>query len=171
MQVSFWVHESEAHRWDAKVAALLKKVACQKSETSGIKWKGMVEAVFRREVGYGVLSGIGYFGIEPALVGIHLGIESGHDGVVAPQKAMVTRCSIQHRFLHQIEQSHRILGLELRAASSQQIKEAFGLRVPAPPEIACQFTEADNPLRQIRKFAFVKIHQFSPSGVDREYAI
>ena len=148
-----------ATRGTPEVAALLEEVAGQKAQASGVKRQGVMQAVFCGEVGDRITSWVSDLGVKPAAVVVHVGIESGQYGVVAPQESGILGRNIEHGSVQIMEQFHRIVGLELGAIPGQQVKQSPGFRVPAPPQVAGQLAQATYPLRQVRKFAFIIIHQ------------
>jgi len=83
------IKKADCHQRQTKVAGFLEVVTREHTQTTSIDHQGLVQTVFKREVGNLLIRKIGVSIAEPGVLRVHIGIEIAHDPVIAFKEVAV----------------------------------------------------------------------------------
>ena len=136
------IHEAHRNNGHAHVAAFLEVVPGQEAEPARIEGEGVVQAVFRAEIGDGSAD---------VVPGIGLRIEVGHDQVVVPQVVLVPGSPNQGLVRKGLEHAVRVVAAVLPGLTVQHLEEHSGVRVPAPPQVFRKLAQSADTFGNVGK--------------------
>ncbi len=87
---------------------------------------------------------VGVHCLPPGLACRHVCLEVGHHGVVQLEKRGVAGAGNQTVGSNLLQQSDRVVAGGLPQAPVQELEQAAGIHMPAPPQVIGQFTQPFN---------------------------
>ena len=141
-EVSIAVEETDGAEVDIAVGGFFQVVACQHAQTAGIDFQHMVQPVLHAEVGYRRTFRIRFY--------IHIGAELCIDVVHAAQDGLVGRQGFEFLVAHAFEQEDGVLSHFLPQGGIEVTEQFGGFIVPRPPNVASDFRQFHQFLRNAR---------------------
>ena len=147
-KVAVAVEEADGHQRDIEIAGALQMVAGEHAETAGIDGQGLVQAVFRGEVGDGRL------GRDRALR-VH---GTGHVLIEIPERVLIegkvggVGDEIRDGFVRGfLKAGERVVSGAFPDLGIEAYEERPARGMPAPPEVVSEFAQASERAREPRQ--------------------
>ena len=145
-EIALRVEEAHADERQPQIAGRLAVIARQDAQAAGVDRQRLVQAEFGREVGD---QAIRLLGVRPRIPGhrrrIHVGVERGHDRLVARQVGRIGRRRIELALAHQAQELDGVV-VDLRPQMRvNALEKILGSRIPAPPQVVCQIGKPCDP--------------------------